>query len=134
MRPSNRRTAAPIKENGMNQFRPAAERRLVVDGTDQYGTFAGDAQSAPFVVFDVDLQENIAGPFASRAAATMAMARIKRGATPSLDVEAMLRYSERRYMGEWAALVPVPVLKGLSRMRTWVQRLRERASRQLASS
>lgn len=118
----------------MNQVRPAAERRLVVDGTDEYGNFAGDAQNAPFVVFDVDLQENIAGPFASRAAAAMSMARIKRGATPSLDVEALLRYSERRYVGELAALIPVPALKVLNRVRTWAQRLRARASRQLASS
>lgn len=118
----------------MSQFRIAAERRLVVDGTDEFGAFAGDAQNAPFVVFDVDLQENIAGPFATRAGADLCVAFIKRGGIPSLDVEAMLRYSERRHMGEWAALIPAPVLKALNRVRAFAQRIRARASGQPASS
>lgn len=37
---------------------------LVVDGhSPENGCFTGDGQTAPFVVFDVDQQKIIAGPF-----------------------------------------------------------------------
>jgi hypothetical protein len=56
------------------------QMRLVVDGTDEYGNYAGDAQNAPFVVFDIERQENIAGPFPTRERAEQALEFIKRNA------------------------------------------------------
>jgi hypothetical protein len=65
---------------------------LVVDGTDDGGNFAGDGEHAPFVVFDVDLQRNIAGPFDTRVQARMALGAILCGGVPTLDVEALRAY------------------------------------------
>lgn len=118
----------------MDQVTSYASHHLVVDGTDQYGNFDGAAEQAPFVVFDVDLQENIAGPFASRAGAQLSLAFIKRGGAPALDVEAMLRYNERRYMGEWSGPIPAPIQKAVKRLRVWGQQLLARVSHPLASN
>jgi hypothetical protein len=61
-------------------------RDLVVDGTDAAsGHFLGDGELPPFVVFDVDAQQNIAGPFHTRAAAESHLLEILAGAEPWLD-------------------------------------------------
>ena len=42
-------------------------RRFVVDGTvPEDGAYQGDGQQAPFVVFDIDGQDNVAGPYRFR--------------------------------------------------------------------
>jgi len=69
---------------------------LVVDGTDEFGNFAGDAQSAPFVIFDVERQENIAGPFDSRELAEQRRMAILAGEPPVLDSEALLKHAALR--------------------------------------
>lgn len=69
-----------------------AQRSLVVDGTDQHGNFAGDGENAPFVVFDVERQENIAGPFGTRQDGEKARSAILAGAPPMLDSGALLAY------------------------------------------
>lgn len=46
---------------------------LVIDGTAEDGTYQGDAESPPFAVFNVDRQENVAGPFDTMAAARGAL-------------------------------------------------------------
>lgn len=71
------------------------QRSLVVDGTDPCGNFAGDGENAPFVVFDVDRQENIAGPFETRDAGEKARLAILDGTAPMLDVGALQAYLER---------------------------------------
>ena len=63
------------------------ERHLVVDGLDEAGCFAGDGERAPFVVFDVDAQGNIAGPFASRDLAEKHRDEILAGHEPRLDAK-----------------------------------------------
>lgn len=61
-------------------------RHLVVDGTDAAsGLFMNDGELPPFVVFDVDAQENIAGPFHTRMAAESHQLEILAGAKPWLD-------------------------------------------------
>jgi hypothetical protein len=65
---------------------PIEQRNLVVDGHNNEGLFAGDGELPPFVVFDVDQQENIAGPFDTRAKAETHRKEILAGATPNLDV------------------------------------------------
>lgn len=67
---------------------------LVVDGTDDGGNFAGDGEKYPFVVFDIDAQENIAGPFKTRADGETAREEILAGATPVLDSAALLAILE----------------------------------------
>lgn len=49
---------------------------VVIDGTDKSGCQAGDATNGPFYPFDIDAQENSAGPFRFRfqAAARLALA------------------------------------------------------------
>lgn len=47
---------------------------LVLDGTDEYGNYAGDENRPPFAVFDVTLQRNVAGPFPTMAEAHGALA------------------------------------------------------------
>ncbi len=42
---------------------------LHIDGTDPHGNQAGDARCPPFVVFDAEAQENVAGPFTTYFAA-----------------------------------------------------------------
>lgn len=64
-----------------------SERHLVVDGLDEAGCFAGDGERAPFVVFDVDAQGNIAGPFASRDLAEKHRDEILAGHEPRLDAK-----------------------------------------------
>ncbi|CAE6795401.1 hypothetical protein R70006_05049 [Paraburkholderia domus] len=54
----------------------ASERSLVVDGTDEFGNYAGDANKPHFVVFDIDQQRKIAGPFGVRAEAEQALALV----------------------------------------------------------
>ena len=39
---------------------------VVIDGTDKSGCQAGDAMNGPFYLFDIDAQENSAGPFRFR--------------------------------------------------------------------
>lgn len=70
-------------------------KNLVVDGTDHSGNFAGDGDSAPFVVFDVERQKNIAGPFDTRDAGDKARVAILDGAVPMLDVRALQAYLKR---------------------------------------
>jgi hypothetical protein len=36
---------------------------LVIDGTAEDGTYQGDGMDAPFVIFNVAQQRNVAGPF-----------------------------------------------------------------------
>ncbi|KVV40959.1 hypothetical protein WT27_13635 [Burkholderia territorii] len=64
-------------------------RNLVVDGTDECGNFAGDGERAPFVVFDVDRQANIAGPFDTREHGETARVAILSGASPIMDCSAL---------------------------------------------
>ncbi|WP_087865916.1 hypothetical protein [Comamonas thiooxydans] len=68
---------------------PRAFRELVVDGLDDQGCFAGDGQTAPFVVFDADAQKNIAGPFITREQAAAHRLAILQGEAPMLN-EVML--------------------------------------------
>ena len=63
---------------------------LVVDGLGEDGNFAGDGERAPFVVFDVERQKNIAGPFASRELADKHRLDILGGATANLDAKALM--------------------------------------------
>jgi len=67
---------------------------LVVDGTDDGGNLAGDGEKYPFVVFDIDAQENIAGPFKTRADGETAREAILAGAAPVLDSAALLAILE----------------------------------------
>lgn len=72
------------------------ERELLVDGTDAVsGFFMGDGELPPFVVFDVDAQENIAGPFHTRAATESHRLEILAGAKPRLDVPALAAWIEK---------------------------------------
>ncbi|MGG2044854.1 hypothetical protein [Burkholderia gladioli] len=41
----------------------AAGELLVIDGTAEDGTYQGDGTEAPFVIFNVAQQRNVAGPF-----------------------------------------------------------------------
>lgn len=74
----------------------AVKRQLAVDGTDQHGNFDGTAEEAPFVVFDIDKQENIAGPFPTRAEAESARNSILEGGAAHIDAEALLAYQSLR--------------------------------------
>lgn len=62
-------------------------RELYVDGHTHKngGTFQGDGRYPPFVVFDADKQENIAGPFDTRAEANKHLKEILRGGKPKFD-------------------------------------------------
>ncbi|AQH05889.1 hypothetical protein A9R05_43600 (plasmid) [Burkholderia sp. KK1] len=64
-------------------------KNLLVDGTGADGLFAGDGKSAPFVIFDADRQQNIAGPFNDRDAAEQATRAILHGEEPKLDALAL---------------------------------------------
>jgi hypothetical protein len=69
---------------------------LVVDGwSEANGAFMGDGESAPFVVFSVTKQQNIAGPFATRADAESHRQELLAGADPKLDGPAMKRELDR---------------------------------------
>ncbi|KGD55414.1 hypothetical protein DP49_961 [Burkholderia pseudomallei] len=52
----------------------AAGELLVIDGTAEDGTYQGDGMDAPFVIFNVPQQRNVAGPFDSMADAQAALA------------------------------------------------------------
>jgi len=65
--------------------RNVVDRHLAVDGTDECGLFAGDGEQPPFVVFDIDAQENIAGPFVTRNDGERARVDILEGAEPMLN-------------------------------------------------
>ena len=65
------------------------ERNLVVDGMDEYGAFAGDGNEAPFVIFDVEQQQNIAGPFESRELAEAQRLSILAGEPAKLNTVAL---------------------------------------------
>jgi hypothetical protein len=72
------------------------KRNMVVDGTDSVsGLFMGDGELPPFVVFDVDAQENIAGPFHTRAAADSHRLEILAGVEPWLDGPALAAWIEK---------------------------------------
>ncbi len=72
------------------------KRDLVVDGTDAAsGLFMGDGELPPFVVFDIDAQENIAGPFHTWAAAESHRLEILAGAEPRLDGPALAAWIEK---------------------------------------
>ncbi|MGG5541928.1 hypothetical protein P4G95_09005 [Burkholderia vietnamiensis] len=47
---------------------------LVIDGTAEDGTYQGDGEDAPFVIFNVAQQRNVAGPFGSMDDAQLALA------------------------------------------------------------
>jgi hypothetical protein len=71
-------------------------RDLVVDGhSETDGVFAGDGTLPPFVVFDVDQQQNIAGPFNTRSEAENHRLEILAGAEPRLDIPALKEWIER---------------------------------------
>lgn len=71
-------------------------RELHVDGTDETsGHFLGDGTLPPFVVFDADKQENIAGPFNTRAEAESHLLEILAGAEPKFDGPALAAWIER---------------------------------------
>lgn len=59
--------------------------RLVVDGTDEHGSFAGDGRNPPFVIFDVEQQCNVAGPFNHRKHAEQACKFMIAGHYAQLD-------------------------------------------------
>ena len=48
--------------------------RYVVDGTSEDGTFQGDGENAPFVIFDVNEQTNWPGEYVTREKAEEALA------------------------------------------------------------
>ena len=54
-----------------------------------------EGELPPFVVFDVDAQENIAGPFQTRAAAELHQLEILAGAEPRLDVPSLAAWIEK---------------------------------------
>lgn len=65
-------------------------RELSVDGhSKEEGVFTGDGTHPPFVVFDADKQENIAGPFNTRQEAASHRLAILMGAKPKLDGKAL---------------------------------------------
>lgn len=66
----------------LSKYRP---RNIAVDGLDEAKNFSGDGTSPPFVVFDADLQRNIAGPFPDREAAEQHRLEIHSGQSPRLD-------------------------------------------------
>lgn len=49
---------------------------LVIDGTAEDDTLQGDAENAPFFVFNVAQQQNVAGPFESMAAAEVSLSAL----------------------------------------------------------
>lgn len=51
-----------------------ATDNLWVDGTFIDGTFQGDGEDAPFVVFDIDAQQNLPGIYETREEAEIALA------------------------------------------------------------
>ena len=65
--------------------------RFVVDGINENDgcQFSADGESAPFVVFDIEKQENVAGPFLTRSDADRALSDIEQGVPPSLDSAAL---------------------------------------------
>jgi hypothetical protein len=68
----------------------ARSQALCVDGhkADDHG-FCGDGNLPPFAVFDADRQQNVAGPFQTRAVAEAHRLEILAGAEPRLDAAAM---------------------------------------------
>jgi len=71
-------------------------RELVVDGHDEnQGVFAGDGTLPPFVVFDADQQENIAGPFNTREEAERHREEILTGTAPRLDGVALRAWIDK---------------------------------------
>lgn len=76
-----------------------ARRRLHVDGMTREGTFMscqeGEA-SVPFVVFDEDAQENIAGPFNTWKEAEAHRLHILSGGEPYLNSSEI-----RKYLDAW---------------------------------
>lgn len=61
------------------------EHNLCVDGLmsdDPDSPYSGDGQYAPFVVFDIDAQENLPGQYATRLEAEASMTRILQVGTP----------------------------------------------------
>lgn len=65
-------------------------RNLYVDGISSDGTFQGDGDRAPFVVFDADLQYNIAGPFDTRSEADNHRLDILAGSPPVMDADKLI--------------------------------------------
>lgn len=110
------------------------DRQLCVDGTDEYGNFAGDAQNAPFVVFDIDRQENIDGPYKTRAQAEVALGNILLGKTPQLDVVRLLRYHEVRVFGPRSYVTRESVVRFGKNARQWLASALKRASQRVALS
>lgn len=61
-------SAGPASEKVEACDRSAYNKRgelLVIDGTAEDGTYQGDGENAPFVVFNVERQTNVAGTFSS---------------------------------------------------------------------
>lgn len=66
----------------LSKFQPL---NLVVDGLDEAANFAGDGARPPFVIFNVDLQQHVAGPFPSRELAEHHRLEVLSGQPPRLD-------------------------------------------------
>ncbi|WP_420213370.1 hypothetical protein ACN8ZM_39815 (plasmid) [Burkholderia aenigmatica] len=100
----NAATMAIWKADGTDQAGKLPELNLVVDGTDETGNFEGDGNNAPFVVFDIDRQENVAGPFGTREAGEEARTGILGGAVAAFDSATLLAIVEARDNGNSAEL------------------------------
>lgn len=48
-----------------------------IDGTDEFGCYAGDATNPPYMVHDIDAGEPVAGPFQTRAEAEAALVALQ---------------------------------------------------------
>ena len=73
----------------------AKTRFLVVDGMDaphKDGNYVGDGAYPPFMVFDVDAQQNIAGPFDDRKSANVHRMAILDGEPALLNADALWAY------------------------------------------
>lgn len=75
--------------NNVGNVGKYTDSTLTVDGLDKERNFVGDGTRAPFVVFDVDRQENIAGPFSSRDLADQHRIEILAGNQPRLDAKTL---------------------------------------------
>jgi hypothetical protein len=53
-----------------------------IDGSDDYGCYAGDATKGPYVLFDQEQQRNVAGPFRWYWQAWLALLIKKRQSNP----------------------------------------------------
>lgn len=59
-----------------------SEKKLHIDGTDEFGCYQGGVEYGPYVVFDENTQQNVAGPFRYRWMALIARYFILRKKKP----------------------------------------------------